>query len=109
MVSFRDIAAQRGARGQERYTHRSCLQGERHGEIRQVENFHSILFHRPPKIVGRAHYHVADPGSNGFFYASRSNHLIKENVGNRTNKRKVAFLLTYDFVCSREWDHLLQL
>ena len=80
MIPFRDIAAQRGLRGEERHAHCPSLQRERDGEVGHVENLHPVLLDGAAEVVTRAHHDVANPCGNYLLNTSCADHLVEQNV-----------------------------
>src|SRR5207249_2925172 len=68
-----------------------------------------LLLGGAPKVVSRAHHHVAHPGRHNFSYAAGTDKLVKKNVGNGTDQTQIALLLPNDLVSGGKRDHLLHL
>src|SRR5262249_2608038 len=110
------IAAHGGAGRQERDSHSTGLQGQRDGEVRQIENFELLsrgawvlLLGGAAEVVGRSHHHVSNLGGHHISHPSGPDKLIEENVRNWADEPQIAFSLPDDLVASSKRNHLLHL
>jgi hypothetical protein len=88
------------------------MQRERHREIRVIHDFdfsRNRVFHCPAKTVSHAGRNISHPRGHHARDASRTNHLIEQNVRDRTHDREIATPLPYQLVPRCERDHLFEL
>ena len=106
-----EIAALDGSGRQKGNAHRRGLKAEADGEIRMLLDLDRIghaCFRGTPVIVSESCGHVADPGGDDFFDATRADQLIELHVGDRPDQRQVLFFLTDDFMARGERDERFQ-